>query len=346
MSSNDTIAQLITDETAFMVEDLTGISAAVLLSYEYLITLSTEVQLFWRLPITGSSIIFLINRYLPIFVIWYTGPFPYPTYLEGCIATVWSKSIIEYFQYFPWAVFRQYVTTTRTHLDILQIRTHWLHVYLNPAYGCSYIYEIPDGPSMDSCFNKLIDNTRLVLLVDYAGPVLSDMLVLMITWRATYKGRKNIEQLGRSVSLSQVIFRDGTLYFMTLLALKTLHLAFGVVSRAPQIESPSVLYTSWFTTYEEPVTAILVSRFLIDLQKCSRDTTQGSTVTTAGTLNFNRVLGSIASSLPAPGESSHAGDDDLEFETSGTSQGALEHPQGRMGMEEDIGDTDGATSVA
>ena len=54
------------------------------------------------------------------------------------------------------------------------------------------------------------------------------------------------------------------------------------------------------------VTAILVSRFLIDLQQCSTDVTQDTTVLTAGTLNFNRVLGSIASSLPAPGEPSHA----------------------------------------
>ena len=55
----------------------------VLLTYEYLITLSMEVQLFWKLPITGSSVVFIANRYLPLFVIWYTGPFPYPSYLEG-----------------------------------------------------------------------------------------------------------------------------------------------------------------------------------------------------------------------------------------------------------------------
>lgn len=51
-------------------------------------------------------------------------------------------------------------------------------------------------------------------------------------------------------------------------------------------------------------TAILVSRFLIDLQRCGTDRTHESTVTTVGTLNFNRVLGSISTSLPAPGEAS------------------------------------------
>ena len=51
--------------------------------------------------------------------------------------------------------------------------------------------------------------TSSVLLVNYAGPVLSDLLVLVITWRATYKNRRNIEELGRTLSLSQVIFRDG-----------------------------------------------------------------------------------------------------------------------------------------
>ncbi|TFK85390.1 hypothetical protein K466DRAFT_494817 [Polyporus arcularius HHB13444] len=278
-----------------MVEDLTSISAAVLLSYEYLITLSAEVQLFWKLPITGSSVIFVLNRYLPLLVI-------------CCIATVWSKSIFEYFQYFPWAAFSAlrvyalgdqnwWITSIVFLLSTLPaichyIRTHWLHVYLNPAYGCSYVYAIPDGPSME------------YVSMNYAGPVLSDLIVLAITWRATYRSRRSVDNLGRSLTLSQVIFRDGESLSET-------------AETADCNGSQQGLFTSlsaeeFGLTHERycSATAILVSRFLIDLQRCSTDRTYGSTATTVGTLNFDRVLGSISSSLPAPGEASYASEFD------------------------------------
>ncbi len=53
------------------------------------------------------------------------------------------------------------------------------------------------------------------------------------------------------------------------------------------------------------LTAILVSRFLMDLQEASNATThQHSQVSSMSSLNFNRVIGSLGSSLLAPGETS------------------------------------------
>lgn len=37
-----------------------------LVCYEYLITLGTEVQLFWGREITGATILFCINRYIKL----------------------------------------------------------------------------------------------------------------------------------------------------------------------------------------------------------------------------------------------------------------------------------------
>lgn len=37
--------------------------------YEYIITFSEEVQLFWRRKPTGAIVLFLLNRYLLLFAI-------------------------------------------------------------------------------------------------------------------------------------------------------------------------------------------------------------------------------------------------------------------------------------
>ena len=36
----------------------------VLMMYEYLVTFSTEVQLFWAGEVTGASVLFFVNRYI------------------------------------------------------------------------------------------------------------------------------------------------------------------------------------------------------------------------------------------------------------------------------------------
>lgn len=38
----------------------------VLVIYEYLITFSTEVQLFWAGGVTGASVLFFVNRYMQL----------------------------------------------------------------------------------------------------------------------------------------------------------------------------------------------------------------------------------------------------------------------------------------
>ncbi|RDX45977.1 hypothetical protein OH76DRAFT_1303309, partial [Lentinus brumalis] len=138
---------------------LSARTVSVLLSYEYLITLSAEVQLFWKLPITGSSVIFILNRYLPLLVIWYDGPYPYPTYLEGVS--------FECFQYFPWAAF------SALRVYALGNQNWWI---------ASIVF-------MLSTLAAICHYVSILLLVNYAGPVLSDLIVLAITWRATYRSR-------------------------------------------------------------------------------------------------------------------------------------------------------------
>ena len=38
----------------------------MLIIYEYLVTFSTEVQLFWAGEVTGASVLFFVNRYMQL----------------------------------------------------------------------------------------------------------------------------------------------------------------------------------------------------------------------------------------------------------------------------------------
>ncbi|RPD72940.1 hypothetical protein L226DRAFT_141736 [Lentinus tigrinus ALCF2SS1-7] len=77
----------------------------------------------------------------------------------------------------------------------------------------------------------------------------------------------------------------------------------------PQIAVEALADVSLVTIFTEPITSILVSRFLLDLQKVNRyrANPQLSSVSIGqGSLHFanSRVIGSLGESLPPPGDTS------------------------------------------
>ncbi|RPD73023.1 hypothetical protein L226DRAFT_143532 [Lentinus tigrinus ALCF2SS1-7] len=104
---------------------------------------------------------------------------------------------------------------------------------------------------------------------------------------------------------SGTLLRDGTLYFLVLAILNSLHLVFSMLSIAVIALQP----TSYITAFTDPITSILVSRFLIDLQEIQKYKAdpqlsslsvgwQGSAFQLA---TLSRIIGSLGESLPAPG---------------------------------------------
>ncbi|TBU23719.1 hypothetical protein BD311DRAFT_767994 [Dichomitus squalens] len=121
----------------------------------------------------------------------------------------------------------------------------------------------------------------------------------------THKTR-NIHLAAQHQTLEQVLVRNGTKYFLLMLILNVLHLVFTV---APVEAIRFDQLASEIVTFEEPLTTILVSRFLLDLQEAGRRglnlDSQGSmqTDTESGrsTIDFARIIGSLGSNLSAGG---------------------------------------------
>ncbi|TBU29425.1 hypothetical protein BD311DRAFT_626828, partial [Dichomitus squalens] len=99
----------------------------------------------------------------------------------------------------------------------------------------------------------------------------ADLFVLCVTW---YKTRETVRisrthMHRKTRTFAGCLLRDGTIYFLTLLTLSVLHVAFTLTSVA---EHGFYDTTSIIVQLEEPydLTSVLTARFLIDLQKVKK----------------------------------------------------------------------------
>ncbi|RPD53096.1 hypothetical protein L227DRAFT_581676 [Lentinus tigrinus ALCF2SS1-6] len=170
----------------------------------------------------------------------------------------------------------------------------WLSSAVIPILGCSDENVTPLQLIKDF---TIISRTCLIL---------ADLIVLGVTWHGTYQTTQLVRVAAGEQSkhtYSGILLRDGTVYFLILATLNVLHLLFTFVS----ITIDTVSDTSLVTIFTQPITSILVSRFLIDLQEVHqyRANSQLSSLSAGqGSLHFatSRVMGSLGESLPPPGD--------------------------------------------
>ncbi|RDX49621.1 hypothetical protein OH76DRAFT_1403520 [Lentinus brumalis] len=91
--------------------------------------------------------------------------------------------------------------------------------------------------------------------------IVADVLLIYVTWtKLSSRGAMRTIRQSKRLSLSDILLRDGSVLFM----LNVLHLVFSVTA---VIADSGGSYLSVFTS---PVTAILISRFLLELQKANQ----------------------------------------------------------------------------
>ncbi|TBU39318.1 hypothetical protein BD309DRAFT_969953 [Dichomitus squalens] len=150
----------------------------------------------------------------------------------------------------------------------------WIRFHHDPNNGgCSMAYDAP----------VLLQVVAVVS--SRAFLVLADIIVVCITWSATYMHR--LKSHGKPPSISDVLFRDGTMYFVAQLILNTIYLVSVLVPAdvfgAKDLNSIASLYI-------QPATSILITHFLLDLQQASRRTMHLPAMN-AG--NWENMMGSV-----------------------------------------------------
>ncbi|KIP04339.1 hypothetical protein PHLGIDRAFT_200681 [Phlebiopsis gigantea 11061_1 CR5-6] len=86
------------------------------------------------------------------------------------------------------------------------------------------------------------------------GFILSDLMVLLATWRATFKHWNATRRLGMPISITTLLLRDGSLYFGTLFSLSILQIVF-MTNPIPFI-----------TPFVDVMPSIIINRFFLNLR--------------------------------------------------------------------------------
>ncbi|RPD56902.1 hypothetical protein L226DRAFT_615314 [Lentinus tigrinus ALCF2SS1-7] len=306
-----------------------GLAASVLFIYDSLVILDREVACFWTSRRIGPSLLFFANKWISMTVYVMTllefATFPSD---QSCASFQRVGVAMQILQLVPGAVFsamRAYVLCRSKLLGLLT-----LVLSLSPvgAHLARYGYNLA-GENFQpfGCFER--DNVAAeslglrVILVSRVPLIVADILLIFITWtkvgsRDTLRGIRESKRL----SLSDILLRDGTLYFVVLLILNVLHLAFSLSAVAGNGQE------SFLTAFTTPITAILISRFLLDLREANRavmkldpdDPLHSSKDPYDDTPSFISSLGAFVSpDLPPPHDDasswdvdSHSADPDAE----------------------------------
>ncbi|RPD53366.1 hypothetical protein L227DRAFT_617040 [Lentinus tigrinus ALCF2SS1-6] len=318
--------------------DMHGIAAiSALCFYDYIITFALEVNLFWGQKITGTWIIFILNRYLIllnyILSAFYWMPQTAKTYAllsRLCSVIAIASSMVNHLLFFPWAAFSGLRTYALSRSRLLGILVFVLSIapavvkymqffifdvrgVVDPIIGChehEFMSSSDQGRMYDSPYDvrcsaaNVIASADVIDIVTKVTGILSEVLVILVTWRTTYR-RGIFSQ--RGWSLSNVFLFDGTIYFIAILALNILNVSFSLEG----------VLVAWI----EPITAVLTSRFLLDLQQANRrnmklnsDHALHISMNFDDTPSFVRTLGAIASTI-TPGGSEV--DDELHENSKG-----------------------------
>ncbi|KAM5536576.1 hypothetical protein V8D89_009671 [Ganoderma adspersum] len=303
------------------------------LIYDYVITFGREVNLFWTHKYTGASVLFFLNRYVTL--VWNImglaqlgqiseQPLMWTSFLTICSCPVYYKvfSAISYSQYIIWAAFsglRAYALSRSRVLAIFLFVLASVPAGINyaqfrfgltgvtdPDFGCfsstNLTHKLAVNPTKRS-LQTVVISSRTCLIT-------TDTILLVLTWATL--GRRDAASkfnLNSRWSLSTIMFRDGTV----LLSLNVLHLAFTLSTTFGHLISNISLF-------EDEITAVLVSRFLLDLQTANqRSLKLGSSdplhLSTrsfdgGGSVAFARIVGSLGEGFVGPGSLVSDPDDD------------------------------------
>ncbi|KAI0364556.1 hypothetical protein BV20DRAFT_983129 [Pilatotrama ljubarskyi] len=339
--------------------------AAAFLLYDYLITLEQEIQLFWKRKFTGASALFFFTRYSTLLAYDVLGTATLSPLSDTGIKCSWVRCFadcsdtscarltnVQYafttFQYIPWAAFSA--------LRVLALSgMRWsiaLLVFvlsLAPAGAGFVVYGFHlTGSNLltTGCQGESNVSQRqnvILVTVSRCGLILADIIVLLVTVVSTWKrGTPHLQGTAKR-TLGDVLLYDGVIYFgyadspissvrTTRLTPRTLTLAAGTA----QITTP-YHSASYITVLSDPLTAVLVYRFLLDLQAANLASIGAgssappslptmSNADANGTLVFaSRVIGPLGGSLVATSEE----DDISDWHSEGVPEDVSEGMAGR-----------------
>ncbi|KAH9847861.1 hypothetical protein C2E23DRAFT_942275, partial [Lenzites betulinus] len=283
-----------------------------LLGYEYVITFDQEVALFWKPKITGATILFLGTRY--------TALLSNNFLLTATFARMSDQYASNSFQYVFWAAFSGLRVLALSGMNrplsavvfILALAPFAVNTWPlalqrisggnDPILGCEGIEN--NGYLVRHSFDIFSS-----VILSRGCLIIADMLAVVVTWASWRKTRGVSSAVLRTSvpTLSNVLIYNGQSSSHLVVVCNVLHLTLTLISIATPYEETSVV-----TSLTDPLTTILVCRFLLDLQRANQamlgrssmgpqlmsGDSEGPSGPRQHTLRFaSSVMGSISQSL-------------------------------------------------
>ncbi|KAI0685066.1 hypothetical protein C8T65DRAFT_748277 [Cerioporus squamosus] len=311
MSSTDDANAIASEDLTFLISNYCANAGSGLVVYEYMITFGREVELFWKGRLTGAAILFFFNRYLSLLVNVYGLLENMHVSDKMCVRSArlhyrWSGRLI--ISYFPWAVFsalRAFALTKNWPLatlifllSMVPLGVNFAHFAFNST-GENFFTGCLTTDDVSSELAKQCMYVACMTIASRTCLITADILLIYVTWFNMYR-RNGPRHPGVRNRFLHILLRDGTIYFVVLAILNILHLTLSLLSIEYAISN-----ISFVTQFSEPLTTILISRFLLNLQAANRrvlhlsfDSTLAAS-SQAGTLVFERLVGSLGESLDA-----------------------------------------------
>ncbi|KAH9919766.1 uncharacterized protein BXZ73DRAFT_104874 [Epithele typhae] len=274
MSSTSTSA-LISAYAAGLVDNRCAVAVQTFFIYECILELPREVELFWKRPWTGATVLFIANKYLFLL---------HQVLSAIALRTTFSADSVLLSEFSALRAFA-----------LSQSRLIALGIFIlsltplgfnapnlafgfvgttDPLLGCAYSQPTLPSNLPFKCKHFVVTSVVLKARADVGygvglitvrtSLIFADAFLVGLTW---YRLRRSIGHSRGRFSLSTVFLRDGSIYFIILCILNVLHMTLSLTAtfsdRAGDVGLSAV------PLFTEPITAVLISRFLLNLQEAN-----------------------------------------------------------------------------
>ncbi|KAI0337148.1 hypothetical protein BDW22DRAFT_1349368 [Trametopsis cervina] len=245
----------------------TFINAALfaLAVYEYAITLEEEIKCVWRREFTLPGVLLIINRYC---ILAYT--------FLGLLFQVVMRCFTDYLQLqecnllagiMSGLVSVLFIVISSPNRYRIPVSLTMFLLSMVPFGADLYISSLeksmPD-PEVGGCVAGSAIDSLVNLQI---SSITADLILLIVTWIKTFGALRDLKEFGIQMEISQLMLRDGTLYFLVFLAMNLGQIVLFQTAGISLV-APFIL----------PVTSILVSRFVLNLRWASHQMNRTSDV--------------------------------------------------------------------
>lgn len=185
--------------------------------------------------------------------------------VQSCEATVLPYNVFHVATYATWAglsTLRVFALSGRNVLLTgITLVTALFTLSINIILNIRLTY--PSFLGLDACdFTYNWSMPTKLCTASGLSSMISDTIVVVITWYYTYAQYRNTHMLKMQASLTGMLLRDGTMYFVIFLAMNTLRISLNylhIINIIPE--------------FMMSISTVLVSRYFLDLREVAYDST-------------------------------------------------------------------------